>query len=887
MKESDFQKKTSSSQTVEPSGSGEVAASGQNTSTATAASESAVPDQPTDFETALPGIQNLEGDSGAETFQNIVQQVNDDKIATWLNLWELVDKDEKLKNGLDAVKAALLAGVAALESTVEFLKKLIKLALAFAGAVLDAVNSAVLALKAIIQLIKRVLSMVEELLSIDLFRMELKVAGFSFIPNMNAGLLKQGNMAPLVNSKLNDMTFEWFNRPEAEDSLCCALFIPIAVPAELTQLVAQALKFNDLIQEWVKMLMDFFNKKKPVPKILRGDMSSLTEMLDWLYVYDASRGRRVVGVPASTYIKKGTYKSVKYEVLERALSIVESLTESEKSYLKALVGSQLAFIDEATDTAVAAAATSAVESSGIRGVVDYRAYLDQKDESKIVLETNFKTDQQKFLSAAYKVTATGTPEKIFSDPSIKALKVIAAPDVADRLESLTSIYLAYSRWKRCRVKHPAENTGLLRSLDRFFKDLMPAEAPELDKRLVLPAEKLVFMSLADGMLKFSVESSQDPFGLKDYKKDIKKIEGSVDYSIRTTVNKNQRLFSSTIKFKDQGEVNTDPPGPDRLILLFEDAETIVLSKDFIDRGMRKARQTRAGLFAGSLEAVNNTIPAVVTINPQYDEGLQPRWYGAGSSNAGGNWTTGKLAQMLMPDEVNDVVDGVYGYLDKAEKMLDEILKGTDALKEKLREIEKEIDEFFDIIAVMFSLLKKLINALSLTQLPSIYTAFWRGSASRIPEILADALVEKNWLTSTYGGLIVFGSGDAAVTLLESYRIKENIDSEYDRLANVLDNRYKVTLKSFEAAAEQAEDIKERVESGEAFSAVEKALDNYEKAKAKASGELTAEDVIEDPAQAYRILVEERPVTRRKTGVRENEESKVKPSRDLTDIDTIK
>ncbi len=843
-----------------------------------AAEESKVKDELSDFEIVAPNLAALKGESKTETFENIVKQLNEDKIETWLNLWDLLDKNETLRHGLDTVKSSLMVAITAIEEAVKLMKKAVKLALAFAGSVLDLINTQILALKAIIKSIKKILSMIEDLLEIDLFRAELKVASFSFIPNLNAKLLKKGNMAPLVRSKLNSMSNDWFNHPEVEDGLCCAMFIPIAVPKELTQLVSSCIKIKDLIQEWVKTLMEEFGDKPPVPKVSRGELEGLIEMLDWLYLYDSSSGTDIGPIP-DNMADLDTFEDLKAKILDDSIKAVDALGESEPDYLFSVFSMEMKYVEHATKQTVSAVAQSAYESDGIQGVVDYRAHVDPKDSSAVILETNFKTDQYRFLSEAYKITADGEPELIFSSPSIKAIKVLATAGVVDRLDYLSRLYLAYARWSRSGGDGPQENKILLAAFAQFFNKIMGSGFYELEDSLVTPNEKLVFMTLGNDLIQTYKEDVDDPFGLKGYKKDLKNIEGSVDYSTRTSVKKNSRLFSSTLKFKDLGEINSDPPGSDRLILLFDEAATIILDKKFVENGMYQSSQTRAGLFAGDIEAAENTLPAVVTIRPETDEGMNPRWYGAGSSNASGSWTTGKLAQTILPDPLLEAVEGIYDILDNTEKVLNSALKGTSALNEKLRAIEKEVDEFFGVLEGIISLLKKLINSLSLSQLPSIYTAFWKGSSKQLPKILMDALSQKDWSTSTYAGMILFGNADAATAILEGYNIVQKMQGEYEHIEESLPSATKARISEMESIFDGFEQLKEdKEESGrlirQSYKDFQDTRDRTKEKEANVDDAISEVEVITNPEEAYKKLIDLRPVKRLVEPLTPQETSKV-------------
>jgi hypothetical protein len=101
-------------------------------------------------------------------------------------------------------------------------------------------------------------------------------------------------------------------------------------------------------------------------------------------------------------------------------------------------------------------------------------------------------------------------------------------------------------------------------------------------------------------------------------------------------------------------------------------------------------------------------------------------------------------------------------------------------------------------------IKDMVDALSLTDLPTVYIAVWRGSSSDIPAIATRGLIEKRWLNSTYGGVLLFGAENMADTVLEAWESYDTAKADMETMKDRFLAGNDALLRNTEALTAQLE-----------------------------------------------------------------------------------
>jgi len=411
------------------------------------------------------------------------------------------------------------------------------------------------------------------------------------------------------------------------------------------------------------------------------------------------------------------------------------------------------------------------QTNNIPGMLEYRAREHPKDV-KCIFETNFRNDKYRYLSCVYKVSNNeGITEvtNLFCDPVFRVFKaVLGTPTILADAQAYEEILISYRYW-RSKVKMWPRNIrdsekDLMTAMDKLMEAFFGDSWEDLVTRYTPPSEKIILMVLVGNAL----QTAKAKLGFKPvdaYKKQIKKITG-VEYRTRSAVNTNIPLFPNEITIDTVKE-------NDVLVFFMEDSSCAYPSVDFITEGVSGIAAAGSLISAdrltpGIIEAYNNTVTAITYVKSSLDEGIKPRWYGIATPPGANSWTSSKLINTILPEEASKGIDAFFGMLDDTEELLDSWGENISDAKKKLEAVMENIDRYFRLVQKIIDKVKALIESLSLTQLPTVYTAIWKGSSTDIPGILSTALNEKQWLNSTYGGIIIFMTGSALGIAAKSY-----------------------------------------------------------------------------------------------------------------------
>lgn len=762
-----------------------------------------------DKQVVLSGIdfEELTGDTGKETFTNLLEQLNREAITTWVDFWELLMQKnmDKWEEGINRVKITVNSLLDVVQFTVDSLRFLVRISFAFAGFLLSSASTLMLMALILIRMLRQMLGMLDELLEIPLLKAETKFTYFNlWEKGYNFDIRQINRTGPIVNRIFTNMVNTWHNRPNVDDELCCMIFLPLSLPPEIANIIREGVRFKDLIYEHIRALKEFefselwddyrWMQKPPSP----GQTNGLISLMQEFIVISRSS--------ISDDGSSGFIQNVFNDLVEKAV-VIKSTGEYKNIMYDTLKG--LIDLYNKTEFDIISSSSSGDKPTrgSVPGMMQYAA-RKVKRKDKAELQTNFFDGQYRFLSAIYKRNDQGEVSRIFRDPGLLLLKFLDHPDVTVWINVLCDVLYTVRRVFREAVyygrmaKKQEQLESLLRDLCHHFLGQRNGDA--LLDRVSDPPRKLLELAIIGHAMEYQ-DTNKAPIseilGIKDTRDFLRKTSG-IQYTSRTSVQSNFPLFSNSV------EIDNVEAG-DILTLVFDTADCMYLPMEFVERGVRAVSPVGAmnqNLFAGNIDAASNTVTLSVKVDLEEAEGLTPKWWGWGTPGQANSITGNKLMNLIMPDAVIETLEEFNTALDNAERTLREAMRFTDDLQDRLRAIEEEINRYFDIIDRIIRLLRQFIDALSLAQLPTVHLAIWRGSSKEIPNILSRALMEKNWFNSTYMGAILFMSGSAAVTVLEGYETTIRAERKLDNYARTMSRlKQELTEDNWDAVKQTAKD----------------------------------------------------------------------------------
>ncbi|MFA5456909.1 MAG: hypothetical protein WC261_04665 [Synergistaceae bacterium] len=755
------------------------------------AAASAEPDALT---TLLPGVEVSDREERVTT---VTALRDGQEIATWVEFWEfLMGKAGKdFPAAISKLKEGLLTVIGTVESFIKTLKAIVKAGAAIAGFLLNTASAYLALGKALLKVLRGILDSVLSIMEAPLLKSEIKLAHFNLF---SGGIdpAKIDMMGPVVSAKLQEMTTTWMNRPVAEDQLCTLMFLPMAVPAEVAKVAGTTVRFADMLS---KMLKDRKKKAPDGTLIVPEDVNELSHILRYL---------------SETYSNHSADRDalvIRDEILllvDKALTAFESLTDVQDSLAVEIMENYGAVVELENSLARQAGSDSAVEGSpeSIPGIGVFRSRLNKKEDA-VILESNYLNNRHRYLSSVFHISVSGEVTEIFADPTFRYLKAISTGNVLDAVESSAGLFSAMRTWYTT-FKGRTAGSRLLYLGEMKLADVILATAEKLMgtengkyylTRLLDPSDKSVQLAI----LSHLAETAGGKFNFdpeKAYKSQLKKISG-VSYSKRTIASASQPLYPSEITIKGGMKKG------DRLFIMLDSHECMYLTPGFANRGFTSLGNSWNAAVntytPGKISASADTLTLSLQIRDKEDQGIVPRWYGIQTPPGVDNWTASRLFDM-MGDGFRESIEYVYAVIDGAADSLSEMEGQVDEWKKKLRAMLAVINKCFKMVEDIIKAIKDMIEALSLTDLPTVYIAVWRGSSSDIPAIAARGLIEKKWLNSTYGGVLLFGAENMADTVLEAWESYDTAVTDTETLQSMMIAESAATIRNTEALTAQLE-----------------------------------------------------------------------------------
>lgn len=691
--------------------------------------------------------------------QRYTDQLNNgEKITRWINVWDEI-LGEDARAALEAVRDKLLAAIDKLETFVNTVNSLVKAGEMLAMALIEAQSKLAYLTRSFITVLRNILQRIQKLLDVPLLHSELKMAPFIvYTTNQLLADMEQFNTtAPAVNSILQNMVTEWYNRPSTEDQLCFMLFIPGAVNKLFADLLVKSYKL-------VKMLdKDLANYKTALTQESQTHVSNCNNASDLLLLLaelypahktasDSEIGKEIVKYsslaldflekellvnPGSVFYKQYT---LNYKELEGVLSALATQKEIAKNEIPDLL-----------------------KASAIRAEKSTDCYI----------ETNFVNSKFSYLTGIYAVTSEGAYRAVYENIPLFISNTWAQSNTKYVIKALVALFTSFHTWK-LKVYDTAapvfkEEVALFEALNKIFTDIFGRELVDkyiIKSLAILPKEDALEKIVAD-YLWVSAFSNNEKEDMLNTHKNFMKLCSDLDYSYRSSLNMELPLFPSNILLKD-----CLVAGDSDLILVFSSADSIQPTGEYIKSGMEALAETKLGAsrkLIGNLFNNANLHFMVTDLKEPGSEGLFPRWYGLNTSPEIDTWTGNKLFAEIMPEGLLTAVDDLKQYLQLLENRLGDFDSIIAKEKSILNNFMAIYDRYYYAIKDILDTFRKLVQEFNIFDLPQCYLALWKGTVLELPAIAMEGLYERNWANSTYGGIVLFGGAAALSGMLEAIK----------------------------------------------------------------------------------------------------------------------
>lgn len=731
----------------------------------------------------------------------IMETLTEDTMATWIDFWDYVFGDGAQK-GLIRFQKNANKVLDVIEKGLIIAKTLVSLAAAFAGFLLDLINAYLMLARTLLKMLKALIKKILDLLNLPLFRHEIKFATYNHWSPMNELnvdlLLKSNNLFSVTRQKIVEMTHDWMNRPQAMDELCLLIFFPVPIPPEVARATRASVRLKDIIADIISRLNNYQDRlnagREPIPEPpLEGIQDNIIETLN---VFSRALDRDTVK------LEEGSVEKIK--------ALIARIKPVSDTYTKEVI--RLSRVYTEIEGAEARLAADLFEqennNSSVPGVLDY-VFIEKEDSLK--METNFRNNENRYLSKILYRNPDGTVGTLYDNPGFKALKALRIPELYSQYLFYTEMFaltLEVGRKLYNKTNQDAE-AGILIStmrmlletinehiLNELFGDYYTNEWDKVESRKTIPpiipsTKRCMLMLLSN--LAADVYFIQEDVRIFTRDLDDGKFPRALNYGTRTSLTPDFRKFPPDIIFKTPVKEGA------KIVFMLESSKTIYLDSDILEAD-KKVRTFRA--YAGDIEAIDNTLVLSGVVASRGSDSLLPRWYGVETPDWLNSWNGNKLLSTLLPDSVLDSVDNLINLLDNLIKYLDSAMEFSNEIREKIRALERMLLGILDQIHAIVKAIRDFINALSFSNLPTIHIAAWKGSSDRIPDVIMRALLEKRWHSSTVAGGIAFASGAAAAGILKGYKIIEQTKKDLDTIERRADhaaNLRKDTGEFFEEA----------------------------------------------------------------------------------------
>ncbi|MFA5428902.1 MAG: hypothetical protein WC279_11930 [Sulfurimonas sp.] len=689
-------------------------------------------------------------DKAFNKVDNALKEVDDVLLplasGTPLGMWvPAIPGIAKLNEKLDPAKKVLISVIEAFDKLVDAAEALINLIEAFIGYLLEQASVILLLLKAAVQMLKQVLKQLRDAMKLSLLESGMYYGQFVFTWNDVYSRSDKynvvANTGPLVYNTLTAAVTEWMNRPQAQDTMCGLMFMPFSIPPEAARTVSGALKLSELLEYHIDKLRKAVNEnKRKTPYKDQVLMEASGKVLPRI-----AANMRTLLIQGTTFDERKVVASAVYN------DINDHLQDAVDTVIADTADKLADLLDLQNQTAEERLLKAEKDPEFDDIVPGSMIFLGSKvEKGKAVLYSNYRNKTYRYISSIFKVS-DGEVSEVFRDPSFAVASLMTNPEVRQYMEIITDIIRSYLKIKSS-FRLDAERNAITGP----FSSTLPGTIAALVKKNNIPDKVIPFIVL-HALLTYPKISGQLKELTGTYEKQLKTV--SLEYGRRSSV-AYRRLYPDNLVMDSAKE-------GDIYYITFAPQDTLYFGSDFLKTTTPPGSVQTGRWLAGTPEAVGGTTTGIIKVRKDID--LYPMWYSAATPESVNSISSDRFLNDILPPAITNSVDDFYDLIDAAEESIDNALKSVNKTKEKVQDIKAEIMKYITVIRDISDSLKEFIENLELLKLPEMYIVTWKGNADSIPEIMINALMEKNILQSTYGGAMIFAEATALSALLDMYK----------------------------------------------------------------------------------------------------------------------
>lgn len=686
------------------------------------------------------------------------------KVGAWVDFWEAIDKAApQVMRGIDQVKKGLLVAVDALEKLVDSLKTFVDIVSGLVGKALQMASLAVLLVKAIIASLQTLIGQLMKMFEIALVKSEMKLTTFNLWPQVVPEHTESGlkvpsqidQMSPALNAVFTEMATQRFNRPIADNSLCFAMLLPAAFSKETAEAIGKTARLIDMFGT---LTWDAFRNNRLLrkeaeldyPPFTGGELIITVEEMTKEFGFNGKVGQnpgsgkdRIDAMCGSCIEQLGAmFKPV--SKLGEALSKAYGLLAKEEENL---------------------AGGGGMPYDSVPGIL-YQIGAKEEEEGKILVENNFVNNRSQYIASIYRVPSGASKngvqpvKKIFSDPSFIFAQAVTASGVKRFIDDVIRLFRTSVQWWYSRkVWNPtAEERKFKKALDDTFSEFFGDNTFHNyadSYPLTLASDSLLFIHALRQVIKQKEGFFKNLVTVYDGQKQDK-----LEYSFRASINPSVPRVRPSFTLK-----TSDVTDGDLLVFVLVSDRGVYYPHELLSGEGNRSSSYFSSLTPGDLNENMNMRMVKTLVWDKNATMIKPRWYGIGTPPGVDD---GTLAWLLNQVGIREYLGVPMQAIKAVEHYLDVGLDYMNAFKEMFDSWVAVFDRYYLAVKDVIAAIRKMLMALGLPNLPSIYVVTWQGGIKDLPTMMMSALAEIGMENSTYAGVVLFGSAEASSEFIEMY-----------------------------------------------------------------------------------------------------------------------
>lgn len=728
------------------------------------------------FETTQ-NIRKVSSSTVAE-IQKLADELNK---ATETGRWARIPPIEALSKTFSEKLLYIVDGViAGINITLEYVEKALKLAELLEAWAMKAVSAVIIGLITVLQLLIKLVKKIQSLLTLDILGESGAITWYTCKPNKyDLGPKRAADFVNLTRK----VALEWDSHPTATNSTCAMLFIPIGALVPVGDLTGALDKligmYKDDFLKASKLFGTVASSQKKAAEKANSVMGALIQVNNVMR-YDAVDA--FFSVSPDTNLDDAerlatliTYKSAWWTKVRMAM------TET----LGAILLQQKAKLDLACQSAVLSARNAQnkqILGSGLKNIAVYMPSADSTPE--IILQSNnnnyfFITSINVYISDPLSADAP-EPINVYFNRTFNVIRCYR--DQGEKLVNLLISNAEYASQRAYDFANPPAGYSYFDALSPFTNDTNSANFDAMT-----PEEKICTVindhlaDTTDSALGDIMQITADTLNCKPE---------DVTYK-RYSLSNRRPLTGRSIKLEYYSDTASakaanadlkakiweaiDPAAEKRkevyVTVSYVDGSAISLPQDFTANPT--AYEPPVGWMLGDAKALAKEQVAATSVQLAAPATSSDRWYSFSTPSYG----TEMLLREVLPKQFQKKYKQAMREIDYIVEYLKKKLEELEKLDETFKEIMARIREYIATLKKLMAEFREFIRAILQTKIPVMYLHIWKGDASRMADIIPNAVAAEGLLEGMYGGVIVFGESSFVSRVLALTQTQTEIEAD--------------------------------------------------------------------------------------------------------------